>query len=94
MCEKEIECQVLRIKKMEMLFDLVTKTLHSRTDELQSASIREAVQTLSDYYGNGDWLQDYELDEQRMLPPDLKRGVLSQDGLYDLLSGIKDVTAK
>jgi hypothetical protein len=27
----------------------------------------------------------YEADERGELPPDLKRGVLSQDALYDLL---------
>ena len=29
--------------------------------------------------------EDYEADERGELPPDLKRGVLSQDALYDLL---------
>jgi len=36
---------------------------------------------------SGQWLADYELDEAGGLPPDLKRGVLSEDGLYNLLSG-------
>lgn len=94
MCEKEIECSVQRIMRMEKRFDLVTKTLHGRPDELQSASIKESIQTLSDYYASGDWLHDYELDEQRLLPPNLKRGVLSQDGLFDLLSAINEMTAK
>ena len=40
---------------------------------------------LRDYYENGVWLADYERDERGELPPGLKRGVLSQDGLYDLL---------
>ena len=30
---------------------------------------------------------DYEADERGELPPDLKRGVLSQDALYNLLEG-------
>ncbi len=80
--------------QMERLFDLVTTTLRSKPDELQAPSILASVQALSDYYASGDWLNDYELDEQRLLPPDLKRGVLSQDGLYNLLSELKEITAK
>ena len=30
-------------------------------------------------------LEDYEADERGEFPPDLKRGVLSQDALFDLL---------
>ena len=40
------------------------------------------------YYESGQWLRDYELDEQGLLPPNLKRGVLSQDGVYDLLENL------
>ena len=29
---------------------------------------------------------DFEADEAGKLPPDLKRGVLSEDGVYDILS--------
>ncbi|MBO5236896.1 MAG: DUF4298 domain-containing protein [Spirochaetaceae bacterium] len=43
---------------------------------------------LKKYY-NKNWLQDYELDEKKLLPKDLKRGVLSQDELYNLLMELK-----
>lgn len=43
---------------------------------------------LKKYY-NKKWLQDYELDEKKLLPKDLKRGVLSQDELYNLLMELK-----
>ena len=36
---------------------------------------------LKEYYESGLWLSDYEADERGELPADLKRGVLSQDGL-------------
>ena len=41
---------------------------------------------LREYYENGQWLRDYEADERGELPVTLKRGVLSQDGLWDLLN--------
>lgn len=79
---------LLRVARMEQLFDFVTGILRNKPDELRSRSVQEAVRELSAYYEGGDWLHDYELDEQRLLPPDLRRGVLSQDGLYDLLTEI------
>ena len=44
---------------------------------------------LKEYYESGLWLSDYEADERGELPADLKRGVLSQDGLYNLLNDIE-----
>ncbi len=92
MREKEIEKSVLRIGKMENLFHLLTEILRNRPDALQLASTQRAIQVLSDYYENGDWLHDYELDEQQLLPSTLKRGVLSQDGLYNFLCEIQKNT--
>ena len=40
---------------------------------------------LTDYYFGGQWLLDYQADERGELPRDLKRGVLSQDGIWNLL---------
>ncbi|MBQ1405132.1 MAG: DUF4298 domain-containing protein [Clostridia bacterium] len=34
-------------------------------------------------------ISPYEADERGELPPDLKRGVLSQDALYELLEEAK-----
>ncbi len=45
----------------------------------------ELLQQLSDYYGSPAWKRDFAADEAGRLPKDLKRGVLSQDGIYDLL---------
>ena len=44
---------------------------------------------LKEYYESGLWLSDYEADERGELPADLKRGVLSEDGLYNLLNDIE-----
>ena len=42
---------------------------------------RMKVRLLDEYYTSGEWQEDYEADEEGLLPADLKRGVLSQDGL-------------
>ena len=43
------------------------------------------VRLLDKYYTSGEWQEDNEADEEGLLPADLKRGVLSQDELYDFL---------
>ena len=65
---------IRRIQRMEEIFDAVQAN-HDHP------SLRELVR----YYEGGQWQKDYELDEQGLLPQDLKRGVLSQDGVYNLL---------
>lgn len=63
-----------RIKRMEQIFNA-----------LQAEENPEMLRALAEYYEGGQWLRDYELDEQGLLPPDLKRGVLSQDAVYNFL---------
>ena len=46
---------------------------------------QEMLKHLSDYYGSPEWKRDYAADESRLLPNDLKRGVLSEDEIYNLL---------
>ncbi|MBR4809993.1 MAG: DUF4298 domain-containing protein [Bacteroidales bacterium] len=46
--------------------------------------VRKDLATLKEYEESGLWLQDYEADERGELPRDLKRGVLSQDGLDEV----------
>ena len=45
----------------------------------------ELLKALSDYYSSSAWKRDYAADEAGLLPKDLKRGVLSEDGIYALL---------
>jgi len=49
------------------------------------------IKKLDEYYSSQDWKDDYALDEDGLLPKDLKRGVLSEDGIYDALERNKEV---
>lgn len=94
---EDLKKSIDRIRDMEVLFEKVTTALKQEPDavygnchhEIQNKQriqeYQESIVRLQDYYSNGNWLHDYELDEKKLLPPELKRGVLSQDGLYDLL---------
>lgn len=72
-----------RIRKMEECFDALLNTADGRFSE-ELAGVLEA------YYTGGRWLRDYELDEKGLLPEGLKRGVLSEDGVYNLLAQIRE----
>lgn len=76
---------------MEQLFDEITRIVDFTPNKLNETTVQENVKKLSDYYA-GEWLSDYELDEKGLLPKKLKRGVLSEDGLYNLLSEISAKT--
>lgn len=81
---------VERIRLMEGYFDALRAAVESGLPPLRGdESTRVMLQRLTDYYESGQWLSDYELDERGLLPSDLKRGVLSEDGVYDLLSEIE-----
>ena len=70
--------RIKRVEHYERLFDEAAISLDP-----------EKLAALNTYYTSGLWLEDYEADERGELPPELKRGVLSQDGLYDLLERMK-----
>ena len=81
-----LQVTIARIYQMEKYFDEVMEAVSSNLNSLKNdASIQEKLQKLSEYYESGLWLHDYERDERGELPADLKRGVLSQDALYNLL---------
>ena len=79
--------QIERIHYMEQLFDFALEAMkESSMPSDKYVQTKEAITTLSAYYGSDEWKQDYADDEAGLLPKDLKRGVLSEDGLWNLLS--------
>ena len=85
--------RLLRIIKMERYFDeLLAENLRTRGLYSASKTLQEKLNALKSYYQNGLWLEDYESDERGELPRGLKRGVLSQDALYNFLSDIDQVS--
>ena len=50
------------------------------------AEAQEALHQLNTYYGSDEWKQDFADDEAGLLPNDLKRGVLSEDSIWNVLT--------
>ena len=86
--KKKIESAVARIGQMEAIFDTLQKAA-VRPDAVQRPVFRALLTQLVRYYEDGRWMEDYQLDEQGLLPCHLKRGVLSEDGIYHFLEDLK-----
>ena len=80
-----------RIKNMESVFDFLQKMVKEKSVSVCSEDwFRIHLNNLLDYYENGLWLADYELDEKGLIPSGIKRGILSQDGFYNFLTDINE----
>jgi len=79
--------QIERIEKMEGYLNASEKAVQELSEALERyEEVLGSLKKLSDYYGSTLWMRDYETDEAGKLPSDLKRGVLSEDAVYDLLT--------
>ena len=78
-----------RIAAMEAAFDrtaLAVRMMESALDTYETVKVD--IDRLTEYLESGAWRADFEADEAGLVPRDLKRGVLSEDGLYNLLGDI------
>lgn len=87
--------QLARIRKMERRLNRASaavKRLEAALDKWEDA--QEAIAALNEYYGSDLWKQDLADDEAGRLPADLKRGVLSEDGIWNLLTDCSELTSR
>ena len=77
------------IKRIEHFEDILNradeavKKLLEAVDEYKE--LLPEIRELDEYYQSDLWQKDFTEDEEGILPDDLKRGVLSEDGIYNLL---------
>lgn len=78
---------IQRIKAMEEKLDKAIKAVAALDDAFeQFKAVSPEIEELIAYYESDLWREDFEADEEGKLPTDLKRGVLSEDGIYNLLT--------
>ncbi|MBR3749496.1 MAG: DUF4298 domain-containing protein [Firmicutes bacterium] len=83
--------QIKRIMQMEENLDAAKEALERFRKALDDYTmIQDTILELEAYYAS-DWRKDFEADEAGKLPEDLKRGVLSEDGLFDLLERAREL---
>lgn len=56
--------------------------------------VQEDISTLKTYYESKTWKQDFADDEAGKLPADLRRGVLSEDGIWNLLTDARELVER
>ena len=84
--------QTERITHMEKCLDDSRRAIDSLAHALEMyRDVQGKIIELSSYYGGEDWRKDFADDEAGRLPADLKRGVLSEDAVYDLLSDNREI---
>lgn len=84
--------QIERIKQMELRLERAAAVVMemSATLDMYEAAL-EDIKALDEYYSSDEWKQDFADDETGLLPKDLKRGVLSEDGIWNLLSDAREL---
>jgi len=84
----KVMTQTERIIYYEMLME--------KAEAAVSAAEKAAdlLRELETYYTGPQWKKDFAADEAGQLPAGLKRGVLSEDGIYNLLERWRDITRK
>ena len=81
--------QIERITYMEQILDEATEAVSSLSEALEKYStVQDKLQELAAYYSSKQWCQDFDDDSAGKIPQALKRGVLSEDAVYNLLADV------
>ena len=83
-----IRMAIKRVQRMERIFEELSEVKKWKNIQMQPV-LQEKYRILIEYYDSDLWMQDYQMDERGELPQDLKRGVLSEDGIYNLLTELE-----
>ena len=77
---------------MEQILDEAAEAVSSLSEALEKyCAVQDKLQELAAYYSSAQWRQDFDDDSTGKLPSDLKRGVLSEDAVYNLLADITNL---
>lgn len=87
--------QIERIKTMEQHLDKATEAVKALSDalDLYTEAI-ESIEIIDDYLASDEWEQDFADSEAGHLPKDLKCGVLSEDGIWDVVDTSRELNAQ
>ncbi len=78
--------QIERIQKMEEYLNEAEGAVKAFSEAIGRVSAaRAGIEELEAYLGSEEWCRDREDDEAGRLPQDLRRGVLSEDGIYNVI---------
>ena len=82
-----------RIHAMEQRLNRAAAAVKAMEDALDAyEAAQDDLRILGAYYESDRWMLDYEAEDT--LPPGMPRGVLSEDGIYDLLERNDELRAR
>jgi hypothetical protein len=85
--QTERSARVARVAEMERRLNEANAAIAALDKALEGyRAAQGAIAELQDYYEDGRWMADFEADRDGLLPPELPRGVLGEDAIYDLLA--------
>ena len=81
-----------RITDMERRYERVDEALQALEQAVETIAKHVGdIRELDAYYSSDEWRADFEADERGLLPNDLKRGVLGEDTIWNLLERVDGV---
>ena len=87
--------QIERIKQMELRLDRASSAVMDLSAALEKYNeAQDDISQLDSYYTSDEWKQDFAADEAGELPPSLRRGVLSEDAIWNVLSDNRELTVR
>ncbi len=87
--------QAEQIRQMEQRLERSAAAVMALSAALDRyEEVKEDISALEAYYGSETWKQDFADDEAGLLPPSLKRGVLSEDGIWNLLTDARELVER
>ena len=87
--------QIERIKLMEQHLDKASAAVRALSDALDLyTEAMESIETIDDYLVSDEWQQDFDDSEAGRLPKDLKCGVLSEDGIWNVVDTNRELQAQ
>ena len=87
--------QIERIKKMEANLTDASQAIIELSVAIEKyAEVLPAVRDLNEYLGSEDWFSDRDADDAGELPADLSRGVLSEDGIWNVLDDSRQLNIR
>lgn len=92
---KENICVPQRIYEMEDILDKAMQKMNALEEKMaEYEAFQPEIQKLEAYYISPQWKEDFAADEAGEYPESLKRGVLSEDGIWNVLERNKELLEK
>jgi hypothetical protein len=87
--------QIERIKLMEDHLNKASAAVKALNDALDLyTEAMESIEIIDDYLASDEWEQDFADSEAGNLPKDLKCGVLSEDGIWNVVDTSRELNCQ